>query len=167
MWIHDQNTSIARDVNEKFGVPEMEVTNEVFEKLCVRADGTIGLEWPNVNNFDYDITARKVSIKIDGFNIFENLNIDFILLKISSLFSGFSSTASISGFEFNISSILSFSISLLISAMLTDDKLNLSIIRLIFGASCSLTIISTSPSLSGCFLSIRAVYKTPYFFASV
>ena len=28
---HDLNTSIARDVNEKFGVPEMEVTNEVFE----------------------------------------------------------------------------------------------------------------------------------------
>ena len=28
---HDQNTSVARDVNEKFGVPEMEVTNEVFE----------------------------------------------------------------------------------------------------------------------------------------
>lgn len=28
---HDLNTSVARDVNEKFGVPEMEVTNEVFE----------------------------------------------------------------------------------------------------------------------------------------
>ena len=28
---HDLNTSIARDVNEKFGIPEMEVTNEVFE----------------------------------------------------------------------------------------------------------------------------------------
>jgi ornithine carbamoyltransferase len=28
---HDQNTSIARDVNEKFGISEMEVTNEVFE----------------------------------------------------------------------------------------------------------------------------------------
>ena len=28
---HDLNTSIARDVHEKFGVSEMEVTNEVFE----------------------------------------------------------------------------------------------------------------------------------------
>ena len=28
---HDQNTSIARDINAEFGVPEMEVTNEVFE----------------------------------------------------------------------------------------------------------------------------------------
>ena len=28
---HDLNTSVAQDVNEKFGVPEMEVTNEVFE----------------------------------------------------------------------------------------------------------------------------------------
>lgn len=28
---HDLNTSIAKDVNEKFGIPEMEVTNEVFE----------------------------------------------------------------------------------------------------------------------------------------
>lgn len=28
---HDQNTSIARDVYEKFGIKEMEVTNEVFE----------------------------------------------------------------------------------------------------------------------------------------
>ncbi|MBO4276189.1 ornithine carbamoyltransferase [Candidatus Saccharibacteria bacterium] len=28
---HDLNTSIARDVNEKFGLTEMEVTNEVFE----------------------------------------------------------------------------------------------------------------------------------------
>ena len=28
---HDQNTSIAVDINKKFGVPEMEVTNEVFE----------------------------------------------------------------------------------------------------------------------------------------
>ncbi|MBQ3436377.1 ornithine carbamoyltransferase [Candidatus Saccharibacteria bacterium] len=28
---HDLNTSVARDVNEKFGIPEMEVTNEVFE----------------------------------------------------------------------------------------------------------------------------------------
>jgi len=27
---HDLNTSIARDVNEKFGVAEMEVTDEVF-----------------------------------------------------------------------------------------------------------------------------------------
>ena len=28
---HDLNTSVARDVNEKFGISEMEVTNEVFE----------------------------------------------------------------------------------------------------------------------------------------
>lgn len=28
---HDLNTSIARDINEKFNLPEMEVTNEVFE----------------------------------------------------------------------------------------------------------------------------------------
>lgn len=28
---HDLNTSVARDVNEKFGLTEMEVTNEVFE----------------------------------------------------------------------------------------------------------------------------------------
>ena len=28
---HDLNTSVARDEKEKFGVPEMEVTNEVFE----------------------------------------------------------------------------------------------------------------------------------------
>ena len=28
---HDLNTSIARDINEKFGLPEMEVTDEVFE----------------------------------------------------------------------------------------------------------------------------------------
>lgn len=28
---HDLNTSIGRDINEKFGIPEMEVTNEVFE----------------------------------------------------------------------------------------------------------------------------------------
>ena len=28
---HDLNTSVARDVNEKFGIAEMEVTNEVFE----------------------------------------------------------------------------------------------------------------------------------------
>ena len=28
---HDLNTSIAKDVNEKFGLTEMEVTNEVFE----------------------------------------------------------------------------------------------------------------------------------------
>ncbi len=28
---HDLNTSIARDINEKFGLKEMEVTNEVFE----------------------------------------------------------------------------------------------------------------------------------------
>ena len=28
---HDLNTSIARDVNEKFGLTEMEVSNEVFE----------------------------------------------------------------------------------------------------------------------------------------
>ena len=28
---HDLNTSVARDVNEKFGIREMEVTNEVFE----------------------------------------------------------------------------------------------------------------------------------------
>lgn len=27
---HDLNTAIGRDVNEKFGIPEMEVTNEVF-----------------------------------------------------------------------------------------------------------------------------------------
>ena len=27
---HDLNTSIARDVNEKFGISEMEVTDEVF-----------------------------------------------------------------------------------------------------------------------------------------
>ena len=27
---HDLNTSIGRDINEKFGIPEMEVTNEVF-----------------------------------------------------------------------------------------------------------------------------------------
>ena len=28
---HDLNTSVARDVYEKFGITEMEVTNEVFE----------------------------------------------------------------------------------------------------------------------------------------
>ncbi len=28
---HDLNTSVAKDVNEKFGISEMEVTNEVFE----------------------------------------------------------------------------------------------------------------------------------------
>jgi ornithine carbamoyltransferase len=28
---HDLNTSVARDVNEKFGISEMEVSNEVFE----------------------------------------------------------------------------------------------------------------------------------------
>ena len=28
---HDLNTSVARDVNEKYGIAEMEVTNEVFE----------------------------------------------------------------------------------------------------------------------------------------
>ena len=28
---HDQNTSIGVDINNKFGIPEMEVTNEVFE----------------------------------------------------------------------------------------------------------------------------------------
>ncbi len=28
---HDQNTAVGRAVNEKFGVPELEVTNEVFE----------------------------------------------------------------------------------------------------------------------------------------
>jgi len=28
---HDLNTSVARDVHEKFGIEEMEVTNEVFE----------------------------------------------------------------------------------------------------------------------------------------
>ena len=28
---HDLNTSIAREIHEKFGLPEMEVTNEVFE----------------------------------------------------------------------------------------------------------------------------------------
>ncbi len=28
---HDLNTTIGKDINEKFGVPEMEVTNEVFE----------------------------------------------------------------------------------------------------------------------------------------
>ena len=28
---HDLNTSVARDVKEKFGLDEMEVTNEVFE----------------------------------------------------------------------------------------------------------------------------------------
>ncbi len=28
---HDLNTSIAVDINKKFGIPEMEVTNEVFE----------------------------------------------------------------------------------------------------------------------------------------
>ena len=28
---HDQNTSIGVSINEKFGIPEMEVTNEVFE----------------------------------------------------------------------------------------------------------------------------------------
>lgn len=28
---HDQNTSIGRDINAEFGIPEMEVTNEVFE----------------------------------------------------------------------------------------------------------------------------------------
>ena len=28
---HDTNTTIAKDINEKFGIPEMEVTNEVFE----------------------------------------------------------------------------------------------------------------------------------------
>ena len=28
---HDLNTSVAKDVYEKFGISEMEVTNEVFE----------------------------------------------------------------------------------------------------------------------------------------
>ena len=28
---HDLNTSVARDVHEKFGIEEMEVANEVFE----------------------------------------------------------------------------------------------------------------------------------------
>ena len=28
---HDQNTTVAQDINAQFGVPEMEVTNEVFE----------------------------------------------------------------------------------------------------------------------------------------
>ena len=28
---HDLNTSVARDVNEKYDLAEMEVTNEVFE----------------------------------------------------------------------------------------------------------------------------------------
>ena len=28
---HDTNTSIGKDIFEKFGLPEMEVTNEVFE----------------------------------------------------------------------------------------------------------------------------------------
>ena len=28
---HDLNTSIAQDINEKFKIPEMEVTDEVFE----------------------------------------------------------------------------------------------------------------------------------------
>ena len=28
---HDLNTSVGREINEKFGLPEMEVTNEVFE----------------------------------------------------------------------------------------------------------------------------------------
>jgi ornithine carbamoyltransferase len=27
---HDQNTIVGRDVNAKYGVPEMEVTDEVF-----------------------------------------------------------------------------------------------------------------------------------------
>ena len=31
---HDLNTSIARDVHEKFGISEMEVTDEVFESDC-------------------------------------------------------------------------------------------------------------------------------------
>ena len=28
---HDLNTKVGREVNEKFGIPEMEVSNEVFE----------------------------------------------------------------------------------------------------------------------------------------
>ena len=28
---HDTNTTIAKDIYEKYGIPEMEVTNEVFE----------------------------------------------------------------------------------------------------------------------------------------
>ena len=28
---HDLNTKIGKDIYEKFGIPEMEVTNEVFE----------------------------------------------------------------------------------------------------------------------------------------
>ena len=28
---HDENTSIAKEISEKFGLKEMEVTNEVFE----------------------------------------------------------------------------------------------------------------------------------------
>ena len=30
---HDLNTKVGREVNEKFGIPEMEVTNEVFESV--------------------------------------------------------------------------------------------------------------------------------------
>ena len=28
---HDLNTTIAKDIHKKFNIPEMEVTNEVFE----------------------------------------------------------------------------------------------------------------------------------------
>ncbi|CEA11479.1 Ornithine carbamoyltransferase [Mycoplasma capricolum subsp. capripneumoniae] len=28
---HDLNTEVGRQIYEKFGIPEMEVTNEVFE----------------------------------------------------------------------------------------------------------------------------------------
>mgnify|MGYP001645179362 CR=1 FL=1 len=30
---HDLNTKVGREVNEKFGIPEMEVSNEVFESV--------------------------------------------------------------------------------------------------------------------------------------
>ena len=33
---HDLNTSIGRDINEKFSIPEMEVTNEVFTSSSPR-----------------------------------------------------------------------------------------------------------------------------------
>ena len=34
---HDLETEIGNDINEKFGLPEMEVTNEVFESVQSKA----------------------------------------------------------------------------------------------------------------------------------
>ena len=50
---HDLKTKIGKEIHEKYGLTEMEVTDEVFEKYAGNADSFFSFHIEYVNNLMY------------------------------------------------------------------------------------------------------------------